>query len=225
MIAYTIYMSSFIVSGGIATSRAEYIQRLATPSIDLIHLVAEKSTLTIKQVHDLAGPLSIQARLPRLVWIEEANLLTIPAQNALLKLLEEPPANTDFYLTCQTQSSLLATIRSRCAHQALKRLRNASRNEVVWETQLPPLKSIMSLTPGDRLAGLVKRDRAESIAWFTMIEHALTQLLHNPHLTQNNRQTLAGIAHLTQDAHLQLSANCSVGLVTQNFLLHLPKTK
>ncbi|MFH2085825.1 MAG: hypothetical protein ABII21_03530 [bacterium] len=220
MIAYTTYMSSFIIAGGTLASRSEYIHHLLTPKIEHIHLVAEKSTLTIKQVHDLAGPLSTEARLPRLVWIEEANLLTFPAQNAILKLLEEPPANTDFYLTCESPSSLLPTIRSRTKLTSLQKKRPTLDPQVLQD-----LKGTMALSPGDRLAGMVKRDRAESILWITAIERALCDKFHNSNLTAANRKTLGRIARHAQDAHLQLESNCSVTLVTQNFLLNLPKTK
>lgn len=45
--------------------------------------------------------------------IRDAHNLTAQAQNALLKLLEEPPAPTYFFLLCDSASSLLATVRSR----------------------------------------------------------------------------------------------------------------
>ena len=40
--------------------------------------------------------------------------MTPQAQNALLKILEEPPAHLLFILTCDSRTSLLETIRSRC---------------------------------------------------------------------------------------------------------------
>src|SRR5690606_33119153 len=42
------------------------------------------------------------------------DLASIPAQNALLKVIEEPPSNTQIVLTCTTQANLLPTITSRC---------------------------------------------------------------------------------------------------------------
>jgi DNA polymerase-3 subunit delta' len=49
----------------------------------------------------------------RLVLIEDAHLLGIEAQNALLKTLEEPPENTIVLLTVAHEQALLPTIRSR----------------------------------------------------------------------------------------------------------------
>lgn len=51
----------------------------------------------------------------RVVIIEEAGRLTPQAQNALLKSLEEPFADTYFILTTSAERSLLPTILSRCS--------------------------------------------------------------------------------------------------------------
>ncbi len=49
----------------------------------------------------------------RIIIIEQTNLMTVEAQNALLKLLEEPPDNTILILNTSNMSTLLPTIRSR----------------------------------------------------------------------------------------------------------------
>lgn len=43
----------------------------------------------------------------------DVQTMTEQAQNALLKLLEEPPAHVHFLLTCENRSQLLETVRSR----------------------------------------------------------------------------------------------------------------
>lgn len=45
--------------------------------------------------------------------ISDAETMTAQAQNALLKILEEPPQNVYFFLLCQSASALLPTVRSR----------------------------------------------------------------------------------------------------------------
>ncbi len=50
---------------------------------------------------------------------EEADLLLPPAQNALLKVLEEPPAYGVILLLCRQPSKLLETVRSRCVELRL----------------------------------------------------------------------------------------------------------
>lgn len=46
--------------------------------------------------------------------IEDADSMNIPAQNAALKLLEEPPAGVMFLLCVTNAGQLLPTVRSRC---------------------------------------------------------------------------------------------------------------
>jgi hypothetical protein len=49
------------------------------------------------------------------VWmILDAELLTVPAQNALLKTLEEPPSYATIVLSAKSERSLLETVVSRC---------------------------------------------------------------------------------------------------------------
>lgn len=50
----------------------------------------------------------------RAAVIADAEWLNVEAQNALLRLLEEPPARTSLVLVAATSSGLLATVRSRC---------------------------------------------------------------------------------------------------------------
>lgn len=49
----------------------------------------------------------------RVVIIEDSHMLTVEAQNALLKSIEEPPLNTVFILTAPNSKAVLPTIESR----------------------------------------------------------------------------------------------------------------
>lgn len=75
-----------------------------------------KTTLGIDAVREVGEKLYEHARLggAKVVWIQDAALLTDAAANALLKTLEEPPAQTWFFLACREPARLLATLRSRC---------------------------------------------------------------------------------------------------------------
>ena len=58
----------------------------------------------------------------RIVVIDDADLLTDDAENALLKSLEEPPAGSVFILVTSRPETLLATVRSRCSQLRFGRL-------------------------------------------------------------------------------------------------------
>ncbi len=49
----------------------------------------------------------------------EAQMLNVQSQNALLKILEEPPQRVYFILTCPAANMLLPTVNSRCARFSL----------------------------------------------------------------------------------------------------------
>lgn len=66
--------------------------------------------------------------------ITEAQNLTIEAQNALLKVLEEPPQSSRFILTAPTSEGLLSTVSSRCRNTHLE-------NNLGVEINIEPIKS------------------------------------------------------------------------------------
>lgn len=85
---------------------------------DFIRLDAGgKASLGIEPVRALISGLGLRPYAPgatRVVVIDDADRLTLEAQNALLKLLEEPPPATLIILIAEQIQSLLITVRSRC---------------------------------------------------------------------------------------------------------------
>lgn len=76
----------------------------------------DKPSIGIDQIRDLTQVLSYQPYVKsgrRVVIIEEAQTMTREAQNALLKLLEEPPAATLMILHTPSRQALLPTVISR----------------------------------------------------------------------------------------------------------------
>jgi DNA polymerase III subunit delta' len=73
--------------------------------------------IRIEQVRDLSEwvTLSTHRGGPRVIVIEPAESMNLPACNALLKVLEEPPARTVFLLVSNRVEETLPTLRSRCA--------------------------------------------------------------------------------------------------------------
>jgi len=65
--------------------------------------------------------------IKRVLLIPDADLMTLPAQNALLKVLEEPPADAVIIMTSSHLDRLLPTIKSRCQ---LCRVKKTSEEEV-----------------------------------------------------------------------------------------------
>jgi DNA polymerase III subunit delta' len=91
------------------------IGRGAHPDVILIE-PGDTGSIKIEQVRDAidrAGYRPFEGR-KRVVIIDEADALVQPAQNALLKTLEEPPSASIFLLVSSIPDALLPTVRSRC---------------------------------------------------------------------------------------------------------------
>jgi DNA polymerase-3 subunit delta' len=82
-----------------------------TPSKDVV----------VDQIRDLVDRRLALKRFEgrrRFVIVDPADAMNVQAQNALLKTLEEPPAETTIVLVAANPDALLPTIRSRCAKVA-----------------------------------------------------------------------------------------------------------
>lgn len=75
-----------------------------------------KDEINVDQIRGITSLLALTAGEGeyKIVIIEPAELMNPNAANALLKWIEEPPANTLFILVSHNPSRLLPTIRSRC---------------------------------------------------------------------------------------------------------------
>lgn len=67
----------------------------------------------VEQIRELYSITRGKSDAPHFVLIDDADTMTLAAQNSLLKLLEEPPSATRFILTSHRPDRLLSTIRSR----------------------------------------------------------------------------------------------------------------
>jgi len=72
--------------------------------------------ISIEQVRELKDKVLHKSflNLPKIIIIKEVERLNKDSANALLKILEEPPANTYFFLLTDNLDGLLETISSRC---------------------------------------------------------------------------------------------------------------
>ena len=82
-----------------------------------------KATIGVEELRDFKNDmfLSPTESAFKFYIIEEADLLTPSAQNALLKVLEEPPSGVLILLLSATGDGILTTIKSRTQHVSMQR--------------------------------------------------------------------------------------------------------
>jgi len=86
------------------------------PDIQYVKQDSQEKAIKIEQIRDLQQDVyqTPQRGLYRFILITPADKMNIFAANALLKILEEPPAHTLFILLAEQLNSLPPTILSRC---------------------------------------------------------------------------------------------------------------
>src|SRR5512142_2679095 len=96
-------------------SNCSRIENRNHPDVRVVEPSAGKKEISIQQIREIERELSFRSFSGRkIVIIDPASLMSIPAQNALLKTLEEPPPDSLLILISASTGSLLATLRSRC---------------------------------------------------------------------------------------------------------------
>lgn len=171
--------------------------------------IDDQPSITIKTIRSLKTWVSTKPFQAdhKTVLIHRAHTMTLPAQNALLKTLEEPPPQVLIYLTCPNPHLLLPTIVSRC--------------QIISSTSSTPAAptldiSFASLSPGERLVrvGEYTTNRQVAIDFCQQLLSSYRSQLHSGNL----RVPLKPVAH----ALTLLQRNINPKLVLEHLALTLP---
>jgi len=210
-------------------------QAVNNPDISLLEK-KEGNSIGINEVRNLQN---IASRKPFqeekiTVIIKEAQFLTIEAQNALLKILEEPPSKTLIALTTPDPSWLLPTIVSRCQIIQLPLKTEIQIGEEESQHISELLNQLLQSPVAHRFKVVeeegITKDRETAILWLNKLTFVVRQeLVSLRSLTPNQRPApnisvsqYLGMLHSLAKFKKYLEANCNVRLTIENFLLELP---
>lgn len=132
--------------------------------------------------------MAAQASERRVALIDDAHRLNAEGANALLKTLEEPPANALILLICDNPDSLLPTIRSRCQVVRFFPLTESDVRDVLLTEQLTE-----------------SSEEATTVAAMAEGSIALAQQLLNPDLRQLRELVSRQLDELDQMKPLEVS--------------------
>lgn len=167
---------------------------------DLIWVAPEDATLKVDTIRALRSDAFI---LPnegeRKVYIlDDAERMTQEAQDALLKILEEPPRFTVFVLVCYNEQSLLATILSRCTRLKL------GPGAETFVTHPEATRLLTALASGDELAlltvclSLEKQKRDELLSLLTACILQTRDALVAPYGLPALTETVTGLSAICE---------------------------
>lgn len=105
----------------------------SNPDIIVIKPEDKKKSISVEQMREMISDAYVKPFLAkRKVYIfKDAGIATESAQNAILKLIEEPPEYAVFILICDNAELLLETIRSRCVKVRFSPLSDEKMTEYV----------------------------------------------------------------------------------------------
>jgi len=221
-------LKTILITGGNHEKRQVEVEKIikqqsglnfSTPHPDLF-LLQGVSSITIEQIRNLKIQLArkpYQAAI-KIAVILEAEKMTIPAQNAFLKTLEETPTNSLIILATPTPEHLLPTILSRCQSITLIKTPEI----VLSKAELADYGELFLTLPnksvGTKLLQIAKyAARKEATLDFVlkMIEAGRNLLKKNPSLTIGKN------LRLWQKAYRILRANVNPQLTLGNLFLLL----
>lgn len=181
---------------------------------DIIIINQELSTIKIEQVRQLGRELSYASYSShtRYVVILAADLLTIPAQNSFLKLLEEPPANTAIWMITSYPELLLPTIRSRCTELFRIDRENANRLTVIKSAEIN-IDELVNFSHRSLIdLAEANKDRQQAQSYILNMIYATHQMMEN--FPDQKKYQLVLEYALT--AHQQLAANTNPQLTLEH---------
>ena len=157
-------------------ARCRQVAAGSHPDVALLGLPAGKKEIGIEQARGLKHFTQMRANpgSRKIAIIDDADRLSIAAQNALLKTLEEPPGDTVLFLIAASPGALLATVRSRCRRVALLPLDDAEVRTVLAAAGVPD-ESLDGLV--ERAAGSPGRALAMRALWESADESDLAKLV------------------------------------------------
>jgi DNA polymerase III delta prime subunit len=216
-------MRSFLIIGGTKEERLAKAESLK-PEVkreDKIFLKSEMS-LGINDVRRLQHRLYLKpySSAFNVAIIPEAEKLTFPAQNAMLKLLEEPPENTIIILCSFASEALLPTVVSRC--QMIK-LPSKSRVKIdkslVFQSK-KLIRNILRTRMGERIkmAGEIAKSRQQAIE-FCQTQLIVWREIMLKEVNKDKKKEFGRIIREIDKALKMLEANTNPKLVIEDLLL------
>lgn len=116
------------------------------PDIIWVSPEDSKKNITVNQIREVRAAAFVKPHMNgnKIFIIEKADSLNEQAQNAFLKILEEPPQKVNFILLSENASSLLPTVLSRCVILSLTPPETADAADYIRQTTDYSVEEILS---------------------------------------------------------------------------------
>lgn len=179
----------------------------------------EKGVITVEQIRTLYD--TVRTKMPegRIIVIDYAERMGAPAQNAFLKLLEEPNETTSFMLLSHTPDALLPTVRSRVQEVMIRPITRQQSEEVLTGLKInDTMKRTQLLFIAEGLPAELTRLAADDAAFtkrVAVVKDARTFVAGTPYdrlrIAKNYKDNRPQALLLLEDAMKQLAQTLAKG--------------
>lgn len=187
--------------------------------LDII-LLEKESTIGIEDVRNFQKQLMLKPikSTDKAAIVKNIHNITIEAQNALLKTLEEPPNHTYIFLTAETGNTLLPTILSRTS---IITLRNDDTAVEKLEQITLQLDTALSGSIGDKLklSETLSTNKETAMQW---LESAIVSLRNEMLKDTAKASTYINTLELFQKAYITIkTTNVNLRFALENLFLNV----
>lgn len=223
-------MNSYLIWGGSLADRlikinqllAKHSLNLGNPHPDLL-VIEPTLSIGINQIRLIQKFLKFKnyQTKKKAVVIGQAEKLTIAAQNAFLKTLEEPSEDALIILSCQNKEQLIPTIISRCQIIYLANKKEVKIDQTIITHYLLLITELTKVGVGERLKLIepFAKNREEAIKFLNNI----IVILQTELITQNSQLTNIQLINLIKNCQASLrmlEQNINVKLVLDNLVIN-----
>ena len=128
-------------------------QSFSHPDLQTVQPPEDKKQISVAQVRDVVSESYVKPYMGKrkVILFRDGAAMTVQAQNALLKVLEEPPGDVVFLILCGNHMNLLETIRSRTTLLQLQQIQLSSGDIALEEEERDRLFDLAQKLSGGNL--------------------------------------------------------------------------
>lgn len=196
------------------------------PDIHIVEMTEAKS-IGIDEIKKIQKEMIFQPfeEIYQVGIIFHADSLTIEAQNALLKTLEEVGERSIYFLLCSNEQHLLDTIVSRSIKHYVKSETDAILEDNA-DQKVPEFIGNSIVEKFQYIDELVTRDKEEGISikeFFSELSNYLHNRFHIMTMTDDDTQYIREFIKKVDEANYRIKKNVNKQLALENLMIELPK--
>lgn len=187
------------------------------PDVTVVAPEEDKKNIAVSQIRQVRADAFIKPHSAdrRVFVIDKAQSMNDYAQNALLKVLEEPPAGVIFVLLADSRTKLLPTVISRCNLFSLPPSENNASDNPHEETAQEFIKLLLS---GDEMGMLkllypLEKSRVKAEEFFEALKVQTSQAIKKHYREKSKSQKLCAFYEDIKEYESALKTNINLSLL------------